>query len=144
MRNLRIVVGCKCRLVTNREWMRIVGTTSLAKFLISLMNCTFASHVYPLTVYFIADAIFLSPQHSASRTQSLSVSTIVLLSFALFLFVIKIPGKPFQIIIDYNKLFWFTSLFHLEVCSQYNLSVCHCQYSIIFLGKAAAYQCRAT
>ncbi len=83
--------------------MQIIGTTSLATFLLLLINHTFASHVYSLTVYFTADAIFLSQQCSSSRTHSLCLSA-VLLSFPFFLFDIKIPGKPFQIIIDYNKL----------------------------------------
>jgi hypothetical protein len=85
--------------------MQIVVTTSLATFLISLINHTFASHVYSLTVNFIAEAIFLSPQCSASHTHTLSVSFADLLSFSLFPFDIRMLGKPFQIIIDYNKLF---------------------------------------
>jgi len=42
--------------------MRIVRTTSLATFLIMLINHIFSSHVYSLMVGFIDDAIFLLPQ----------------------------------------------------------------------------------
>ena len=42
------------------EWMQIMGATSLTTFLISLINHLFPSHVYPLTVGFIADATIIS------------------------------------------------------------------------------------
>jgi hypothetical protein len=54
--------------------MRILGTTALAAFLISLINHLLPSHVYSLTVGFIADATFLLPQCSTSHAHSLSVS----------------------------------------------------------------------
>jgi hypothetical protein len=97
--------------------MWIIGMTSLATFLISLINCTFASHVYSLMVYFIAHGIFLSPQCSASNTHTLSLS-LSLCYLALFSspsIWYKIHGKHFHVIIDYNKLFQFTLLFHIEV-----------------------------
>jgi hypothetical protein len=101
--------------------MQIVGTTSLATFLILLINHTFVSHVYSLTVYFVTDAIFLLPQHSASLTHTLCLS-VILLSFPFFLSDIKTLGKPLHPIIVLNKLFRFTLLlFHLGVCSQYIL-----------------------
>ncbi len=59
-----------------------------ATFLISLIKCTFASHVYSRTVYFIADAIFLLLQCSASHTHTLCLSTF-LLSFPFFPFDIN-------------------------------------------------------
>ncbi len=51
-----------------------MGTTSLATFLISLINHTFTSHVYSLKVHLITNAISLSPQCSASLTHALSLS----------------------------------------------------------------------
>ncbi len=93
--------------------MRIVGATSLATFLISLINDILSSHVYSLTVSLIADAIFLLPQRSNSHSLSLSLSAIQL-SFPFFLFDIKKPGKPFHPIIVLNKLFPITLFtFHL-------------------------------
>jgi len=96
--------------------MRIMGMTSLATFLISLINHIFSSHVYYLTVHFIGGAIFLLPQCSASRTHTLSLClSAILLSFTFFLFDIKNPGKPFHLIIVGNKLFLFTPfMFHLR------------------------------
>ncbi len=92
-----------------------MGVTVLATFFISLINHTFLSHVYSLTVSFIADAIFLLPQHSASHTHSLWVSLLSWLSFPFFPFDIKRPGKHFQPIIVLNKLFRITQfMFHLE------------------------------
>ncbi len=67
-----------------------------------------------LTVYFIADAIFLSPLHSASHTHT-SLSLCYLALFPSLSVWYKIPGKYFNSIIDRNKLFWYTSLFRLEV-----------------------------
>ena len=94
--------------------MQIIGTTSLATFLnISLINLTFAPHV-SLTVYFIANAIFLSLQCSASNTLSLFLSLCCLALFPSSSVWYKNPGNHFHAIIDYNKLFWLTSLFHLE------------------------------
>jgi hypothetical protein len=56
-----------------------------------------------------------------THTLSLSLSTI-LLSFPFFPFDIKKTGKSFQIIIDYNTLFRFTSLlFHLEFAQNTSL-----------------------
>jgi hypothetical protein len=52
--------------------------------------------------------LYLSPTHSLGLSA-------VLLAFPLLPFDVETPGKHFQVIIDYNKLFWFTSLFHLEV-----------------------------
>jgi len=92
--------------------MRIVGTTSLAMFLISPINRTFASHNDSRMVYFIAGAIFLSLQCSASNTLSQSLHCLALFSLPSVWY--KIPGKHFHIITDYNKLFWIT-LLHLEV-----------------------------
>ena len=93
MRNLRLVVRSKCCLETNREQMQIMGMTSLATFLISLINCSFASHVYSLMVYFIADAITPYPQHSASRTHTHTLSLSVCLSAIL----LSHPHLPFDI-----------------------------------------------
>jgi len=72
--------------------MQIVGATSLATVLILIINHTFASPAYSLTICFIAYAIFLLPHHSASHTHSLCLSDI-LLSFPFFPFDIKTPGK---------------------------------------------------
>jgi len=120
--NLWLVIRSKCRLKTNREQMRIMGITSLVTFLISLINHTFKSHVYSLAVYFYCWCYLPLPAMLClSHTLALCLST-VLLSFPFFPFDIKIPGKPFHVIIVFNKLLWFTSLsFHLEVCSQYRL-----------------------
>jgi hypothetical protein len=112
-----------------------VGTTSFATFLILLINCTFASHVYSPTVYFIANAIFISPQCSASHRHSLCLSA-VLLSFPFFLFDIKIPGKPFQIIIYYNKLFQFTSLSDSHYCC----FTCRFAHNRIFFNVSGRYR----
>ncbi len=94
--------------------MQIVGTTSLATFLnISLINLTFVPHV-SLTVYFIANAIFLSLQCSSSNTLFLFLSLCCLALFPSSSVWYKNPGNHFHAIIDYNKLFWLTLLFHLE------------------------------
>ncbi len=56
-----------------------------------------------------------------SHTLSLCLSA-VLLSSLFFPFDIKSPGKPFQIIIVFFKLFQFSSLsFHLDVCTQQSM-----------------------
>ncbi len=97
-----------------------MGATSLATFLISLINHTVPSHVYTLMVCFIADTIFLLVQCSASHTHTLSLSLCYLVSFPFFPFDKKIHEKPLHPIIVLNKLFRFTSLsFYLEVCSGY-------------------------
>ncbi len=61
--------------LAEKRW-KLLGTTSLATFLIiSLINLTFAPHhMFSPMVYFIADAIPLFQQCSASNTLSLSVS----------------------------------------------------------------------
>jgi hypothetical protein len=81
--------------------------------MISLINPTFAPHVYSLTVYFIADTISVSPQCSVSNTISRSLHCLALFPSPSIWY--KIPGNHFHVIIDHNKLFWYTSLFHLEV-----------------------------
>jgi hypothetical protein len=91
--DLWLVIRSKCCLETNREKMQIMGTMSLATFLIiSLINHTFCSICvsicFSLTVCFIADALYLSLQCSASHTHSLGLSA-VLLSSLHFLFDIK-------------------------------------------------------
>ncbi len=71
--------------------------------------------MFSLAVYFIADAIFLSPHCSASNKHTLSLSLSHCLAvFPSASFWYKNPGNHFQIIIDHNKVFWFASLFHLE------------------------------
>jgi hypothetical protein len=105
--------------------MQVVGTTSLATFCIFLINRIFPSHVYSLTVGFIADSCrnALPLMHALSR--SLRYPAL----FPFFPFDIKKPGKPFHPIIVLNKLFQITpSTFHL-VCSQFfsvvpSLSLC--------------------
>jgi hypothetical protein len=74
--------------------MRIMGVTSLATFLISLINHIFPSHVYSLMVSFIANAISLLPQRSASHTLSLCLSAIQL-SFPFLPFDIKKTWQTF-------------------------------------------------
>ena len=63
--------------------MQIVGTTSLPTFLILPINHIFSSHVYSLTVSFIADTIFLLPQCSASLTHTIYRSLCCLALFPL-------------------------------------------------------------
>jgi hypothetical protein len=101
--------------------MRTVGTASLATFLISLINHAFESHVYSLAIYFIANAIFLFLQCSASCTHSLSLSLCCLALFPLL-------SISWHTLSDHiNKLSRFTSLsFHLEVCTQLHFTLTYC------------------
>ncbi len=118
--NLCLVVRSKYCLETNRwtdadhESYIISHILDLANWLHICITC-----FYSLTVRFIADAIFLMPQWSASHTHSLSVSPWSCSLSPSFCLILKKPGKPLHIIIVLNKLFRITtSMFHLEVCSQ--------------------------
>ncbi len=78
--DLRLVIRSKCRLETNREKMQIMGTMSLATFLIiSLINCTFCSISVSICFslngpFYCRCSVPLPAMLCLSHTHSLSVS----------------------------------------------------------------------
>ncbi len=75
-------------------------------------NCLFYNRRYPS----------LSATHCLSHTLSLSLSLRCLALFSILIVWYKNPGIHFQVIIDRNKLFEYTSLFKFEVA--YNRCLC--------------------
>ncbi len=63
----------------------------------------------------MADLILHFQLHTVSHTHSLSLSLRCLALFPILIVWYKNPGIHFQVIIDRNKLFEYTPLFHLEV-----------------------------
>ncbi len=118
--SLRLVIRSKCCFLINREKMQIAGTMSLSTFLIiSLINLTFAWHVFSNILFYCWRYLSLSAMLCSQHTLSFCRFA-VLLSSPHLPFDIK-NRKHFHVIIDRNKLFRFTSLFHLEVAH----STCH-------------------
>ncbi len=93
--------------------MQIVGTTSIATFLIiSLINLTFAPHVFSNGLFYCWRHLSLC--NAMPLTHSLFLSLRCLALFPSSPIWYRNSGNHFQVIIDRNKLFWYTSLFHLE------------------------------
>jgi len=88
--------------VINNIWIdSLINSTCLSPN--AFFNCLFYGRRYPS----------LSATHCLSHTLSLSVSPVSWSHPHSDWY--KTPGIHFQVIIDRNKLFWYTSLFHLEV-----------------------------